>query len=179
MAKKKKNTGQRNFFRVMAVIGFVTVFGLGYEFLQAAPRMTLGPHHQETTPVGECLRCHTRQIENTPIMPHRPMVGENVEQETEQVLKNLSAILQASGLTFDDVIKTTVYLADLADFAGGLQVSTTAGLQVHTFDLEEPDFAGAFRWLHRKRSDQVRLRLEFFVADPATADHMIFLDQCF
>ena len=45
------------------------------------------------------------------------LVGDNVEQETEQVMKNLEAILQAAGLSFDNVIKTTVYLADLADFA--------------------------------------------------------------
>lgn len=37
--------------------------------------------------------------------------------ETRQVLANLSAVLEASGLSFADVVKTTIYLADLQDFA--------------------------------------------------------------
>lgn len=37
--------------------------------------------------------------------------------ETEQVLRNLGAVLEASGLSFRDVVRTTIYLVDLADFA--------------------------------------------------------------
>ena len=39
-----------------------------------------------------------------------------IEEETEQTLKNISAILQAGGVNFENVIKTTVYLSDLNDF---------------------------------------------------------------
>lgn len=44
------------------------------------------------------------------------MSGE-IEQETERVLKNIEAILRADGLSLEDVVKTTVYLADLQHFA--------------------------------------------------------------
>ena len=40
-----------------------------------------------------------------------------IEEETEQTLKNILAILQADRLDLENVIKTTVYLSDLNDFA--------------------------------------------------------------
>ena len=40
-----------------------------------------------------------------------------IEEETEQTLKNISAILQADGLNLENVIKTTVYLSDLSHFS--------------------------------------------------------------
>ncbi len=49
------------------------------------------------------------------------MAGE-IEQETELTLKNIEAILQAEGLTLDHVVKATVYLADMNDFARMNQV---------------------------------------------------------
>jgi 2-iminobutanoate/2-iminopropanoate deaminase len=42
---------------------------------------------------------------------------DGVEAQTEQVLKNLQAVLDAAGCTFADVVKTTCFLADIADFA--------------------------------------------------------------
>jgi 2-iminobutanoate/2-iminopropanoate deaminase len=39
-----------------------------------------------------------------------------IKEETEQTLKNISAILQVDGLELENVIKTTVYLSDLNDF---------------------------------------------------------------
>jgi 2-iminobutanoate/2-iminopropanoate deaminase len=46
------------------------------------------------------------------------MVGDgDVEAETRQVLANLEAVLAAAGLTPQAVVRTTVFLADLADFA--------------------------------------------------------------
>jgi 2-iminobutanoate/2-iminopropanoate deaminase len=44
------------------------------------------------------------------------LAGE-IEQETELTLKNISAILEAEGLTMEHVIKATVYLSDMNDFA--------------------------------------------------------------
>ena len=49
---------------------------------------------------------------------HAEIVGETVEEQTEQVFANLRAILEAAGSGLDRVVKTTVYLADLGDFAG-------------------------------------------------------------
>lgn len=43
--------------------------------------------------------------------------GSDVEAETRQVLANLRAVLAAAGAGFADVLKTTIFLADLADFA--------------------------------------------------------------
>ena len=43
--------------------------------------------------------------------------GEDVSSQTRQALKNVSAILEAAGYTCADVVKTTVLLADMADFA--------------------------------------------------------------
>ena len=44
------------------------------------------------------------------------LVGDDVSSQTEQVLKNLSAILEAADISFNDAIKATIYLADMADF---------------------------------------------------------------
>lgn len=43
-------------------------------------------------------------------------VSEDVAEQTEQVLKNLQAVLEAAGSGIDRVVKTTVFLADMNDF---------------------------------------------------------------
>lgn len=43
--------------------------------------------------------------------------GKNTAEQTEQVMKNLAAVLEAAGTSFDNVVKTTCFLADIADFA--------------------------------------------------------------
>ena len=45
------------------------------------------------------------------------LVEGGIEAETHQTLKNLSAVLAAGGATWADVAKTTIFLADLADFS--------------------------------------------------------------
>lgn len=53
-------------------------------------------------------------------IPVNPATGEmpqGVEAQTRQVLKNIGAILEADGLTYNDVVKTTVMIASMADFA--------------------------------------------------------------
>lgn len=45
------------------------------------------------------------------------VVGETIEQQTEQVMKNLGAVLTAAGSSFEKAVKTTCFLADIADFA--------------------------------------------------------------
>ena len=45
------------------------------------------------------------------------IVGEDVAEQTERVLQNLRAILIEAGASLDTVLKTTVYLADMDDFA--------------------------------------------------------------
>jgi 2-iminobutanoate/2-iminopropanoate deaminase len=53
------------------------------------------------------------------------VVGETVEEQTAKVLENLKHILEEAGATFDDVVKTTVHLSDLADFQAFNQVYKT------------------------------------------------------
>ncbi|PVH64932.1 hypothetical protein PAHAL_2G388500 [Panicum hallii] len=43
-------------------------------------------------------------------------VSENVEEQTEQIMKNMGEILKASGASYASVVKTTIMLADLQDF---------------------------------------------------------------
>lgn len=45
------------------------------------------------------------------------LVGTNITEQTEQVMKNLSAVLTAAETSFDNIIKTTCFLNDIADFA--------------------------------------------------------------
>jgi 2-iminobutanoate/2-iminopropanoate deaminase len=46
------------------------------------------------------------------------LAGPSVEKQTEQVMRNLGAILEAAGSGLDRLVKTTVFLLDLADFNG-------------------------------------------------------------
>lgn len=45
------------------------------------------------------------------------LVGENIAEQTEQIMKNLSAVLEKAGTSFQNVVKTTCFLSDIADFA--------------------------------------------------------------
>lgn len=45
------------------------------------------------------------------------LVEGGVQAQTDQVMKNLQAVLEAAGATFANAVKTTVFLADIADFA--------------------------------------------------------------
>ncbi|HHT21913.1 MAG TPA: RidA family protein [Bacteroidales bacterium] len=54
-------------------------------------------------------------------LPINPSVGKiesnNITEQTEQVFKNIAAILSAAGYTFANVVKSTVFLTDIAHFA--------------------------------------------------------------
>ena len=52
-----------------------------------------------------------------PVNPADGSVPESIEEQSRQALKNVGAILSAAGLAYGDVVKTTVLLADIADFA--------------------------------------------------------------
>jgi 2-iminobutanoate/2-iminopropanoate deaminase len=53
-------------------------------------------------------------------IPLDPRSGElvtgSIQVQTERVLENMKAVLQAAGLSFDHIVKTTVFVKDLADF---------------------------------------------------------------
>jgi 2-iminobutanoate/2-iminopropanoate deaminase len=46
------------------------------------------------------------------------LVSGDISAQAEQVMRNLTALLKAAGLGFDHVVRTTVFLADMNDFAG-------------------------------------------------------------
>ncbi|NKB34636.1 MAG: RidA family protein [Pseudomonadales bacterium] len=45
------------------------------------------------------------------------LVGDNIEEQTQQVFKNLTAVTKAAGGTLDDLLKLTIFLTDLNEFA--------------------------------------------------------------
>ena len=45
------------------------------------------------------------------------LVNEDIQAETTQVMKNLLEVLKAAGMDFNNVVKSTIYLADMGDFA--------------------------------------------------------------
>ena len=52
-----------------------------------------------------------------PIIPETGTFPDGIQAQTRQALTNAKAILEAAGLTMQNVVKTTVLLADIADFA--------------------------------------------------------------
>ncbi len=46
------------------------------------------------------------------------LAGPSVEEQTEQIMRNMGAILEAAGSRLDRLVKTTVFLLDLGDFGG-------------------------------------------------------------
>jgi len=80
-----------------------------------APK-AIGPYAQAVVVAATRLVFCSGQI---PIDPKTgEMVGAgDVRVQTERVLDNLRAVLEASGSAFDEVVKTTIFLADLRDFA--------------------------------------------------------------
>lgn len=75
----------------------------------------VGPYNQAISASGQMLFVSGQ-------IPLNPSNGElvgagDITQQTQQVLTNLKAILTAAGVTCENVVKTTVFLADMNDFA--------------------------------------------------------------
>jgi 2-iminobutanoate/2-iminopropanoate deaminase len=73
----------------------------------------VGPYNQAIA-AGDYLFC-SGQIPLDPATAK--LIDGDVSAQTRRVLANLQAVLAAAGATFADVVKTTVYLIDMADFA--------------------------------------------------------------
>lgn len=73
----------------------------------------IGPYSQAIA-AGDLVFC-SGQVGLDPATGE--LVTGGVEAEAERALRNLTAVLDAAGCTFDDVVKTTVFLADIGDFA--------------------------------------------------------------
>ena len=73
----------------------------------------IGPYSQAVTVGG--LVFTSGQIAINPASGNVEATG--IKEQTEQVCKNLSAVLTAAGTSLDKVVKTTCFLADMSDFA--------------------------------------------------------------
>jgi 2-iminobutanoate/2-iminopropanoate deaminase len=84
--------------------------------VEGAPA-AIGPYHQ-----AQVVRLHGggRMVFTSGQIPLDPKTGELVKgdigNQTDRVFANLAAVLAGAGLTVADIVKTTVYLADMADF---------------------------------------------------------------
>jgi 2-iminobutanoate/2-iminopropanoate deaminase len=86
----------------------------------------VGPYNQAIRASGTMVFC-SGQIALDPATG--TIVGQgDVAQQTVQVMQNLEAVLKAAGATWSDVVKTTVFLADMNDFA------TVNGIYAKYFD---------------------------------------------
>jgi 2-iminobutanoate/2-iminopropanoate deaminase len=72
----------------------------------------IGPYSQAIRS-GDMLFCSGQ----LGIDPATGELVEGVEAQAERALRNLQSVLDAAGLSFDDVVKTTIFLADIGDFA--------------------------------------------------------------
>jgi 2-iminobutanoate/2-iminopropanoate deaminase len=85
--------------------------GLGVVATDGAPK-AIGPYSQAITMDG--LVFTAGQVALDPRSGE--LVGRTTAEQTEQVFANLKAVLAAAGTALGNVVKTTVYLADMADF---------------------------------------------------------------
>jgi len=73
----------------------------------------IGPYSQAVM-VGDTLYC-SGQIAIDPKTGH--LKAQGIEAETEQVLENLGSVLRAAGMEYRNVVRCTVFLADINDYA--------------------------------------------------------------
>lgn len=72
----------------------------------------IGPYSQAIEAAG--LLFISGQI---PVDPETGAIPEGITAQTEQSCKNVKAIAEAAGLTMENIVKTTCFIAEIADFA--------------------------------------------------------------
>jgi 2-iminobutanoate/2-iminopropanoate deaminase len=72
----------------------------------------IGPYSQAVR-AGGLLFC-SGQI---PLLPDGQLVTGGIREQTQQVMRNLRAVVEAAGAGLSQVVKTTIFLTDMADFA--------------------------------------------------------------
>jgi len=88
----------------------------------------VGPY-SHAVKVGNLLIC-SGQI---PLDPEtKKLVGHGIREQTEQVLRNIQAVLDSQDLRMDHVVKTTIFLTDLEDF------TTVNGIYAQAFGAHKP-----------------------------------------
>lgn len=81
-------------------------------FTENAPA-PIGPYNQAVLK-GETLYT-SGQIAINPV--NGELVTSTIEAETKQVMENMKAVLEAAGMTFENVVKTTIFIMNMNDFA--------------------------------------------------------------
>ena len=76
-----------------------------------APK-AIGPYSQ-----GICIGNTVYVSGQIPVDPKTGIMADTIEEQAHQVFKNLAGILAEEGLTFQNVVKTAVFLDDLSNFA--------------------------------------------------------------
>ena len=71
----------------------------------------IGPYSQAID-CGSLVYC-SGQI---PVNPANGSIPDGIKAQTQEAITNVTALLEAAGLTLDNVVKTTVFLADMKDF---------------------------------------------------------------
>ena len=79
-------------------------------FTEKAPK-AIGPYSQAVEVNGALYI--SGQV---PVNPETGKIPEGIKEQTEQVMKNIGAILDAAGYTFDNVVKSTCLLSDMDNF---------------------------------------------------------------
>ncbi len=80
-----------------------------------------GPYNQAIVGSGQQMIFVAGQIALDPVT-NKPVGEGDAAQQTHQVIANLKAVLEAGGATLQDVVKTTVFLADMKDYTTVNQV---------------------------------------------------------
>ncbi|TRX00839.1 RidA family protein [Flavobacterium gawalongense] len=80
-------------------------------FTENAPA-PIGPYNQAVLKVNTLYT--SGQIAINPTTGE--LVTATIEAETEQVMQNMKAVLEAAGMTFESVVKTTIFIMDMNDF---------------------------------------------------------------
>ncbi len=83
-------------------------------YSESAPK-PVGPYSQAILVDEKFLYC-AGQIPLDPVTGS--LVGSTIQEQTEQVITNIEAVLAAAGASLKNVVKTTVFLKDMNDFAG-------------------------------------------------------------
>lgn len=81
-------------------------------FTDKAPA-PIGPYNQAVL-IGNTLYT-SGQIALNPVTME--LVIDDIETETKQVMENMKAVLEAGDMTFENVVKTTIFIMDMGDFA--------------------------------------------------------------
>lgn len=80
--------------------------------------ITTNDSYQSTAPYSQAIK-HGDTVYvagQVPVDVNGTVIGTNIQEQTEQVMDNIEAILEAAGTSMANVVKATVFLTDISDF---------------------------------------------------------------